>query len=101
MTALKIIWSTPGKKQFDDLHNRAITTSRLDEFVAAHNEIVSILGDLDGVTEKSDPLYNTKKPGGTVRHLLHGFISVTFCLYPGDRVVCIAKYLAVPRSWPY
>jgi hypothetical protein len=101
MPALKLIWSTPGKKQFDELHNRAIATGHLDAFLAAHNEIVEILSELEKVNKKSDPLYNAKKPGGTVRHLLHRFVSVTFYLYPDESVVCVAKYLPVPSSWPF
>lgn len=101
MTALKLVWSTPGEKQFDELHQRASSTGRLSEFLTVHNEIVDILSDLEQSTRKSDPLYNTKKPGGTVRHLLHQFVSVTFYLYPEDRVVCIAKYVPVPPTWPF
>jgi hypothetical protein len=101
MTALKLIWSTPAKKQFDELHHRAIATGHLDEFLAAHNEIVDILSDLERATQKSDPLYHTKKPGGMVRHVLHRCVSVIFYLYPDDRIVCVAKYLPVPPSWPF
>ena len=101
MNALNLIWSTPAKKQFDELYNRAIAAGHIDEFLAVHNEIVDILSDLERATEKSDPLYNTKKPGGMVRHLLHRFVSVTFYLYPNERVVCVAKYLPVPPSWPF
>lgn len=88
MSALKLIWSTPAKKQFDDLHNRAIATGQVDAFLAAHNEIVDILSDLEKATKKSDPLYNAKKPGGMVRHLLHRFVSVTFYLYTPTNEPC-------------
>ncbi|HZZ80188.1 MAG TPA: hypothetical protein VFE62_16865 [Gemmataceae bacterium] len=101
MTALKIVWSTPAKKQFDDLHKRAIAAGRLDDFLAAHAEVVRILGDLEKATEKSDPLYSAKKPGGMVRHLVHRFLSVTFHLYPDESVVCIARYVPVPSTWPF
>jgi hypothetical protein len=101
MSALNLIWSTPAKKQFEELLHRANAAGRVDEFLIAHNEIVDILRDLETAAEKSDPLYNAKKPGGVVRHLLHRFVSVTFYLYPDECEVCVAKYSSVPSSWPF
>lgn len=100
MPALKMLWANPAKKQFDELHQRAAASGRLAEFLAVHNEIVFLLSDLDRAIEKGDPLYNTKKPGGVVRHFFHRFISVTYYLYPDERVGWITKYLPVPASWP-
>jgi hypothetical protein len=101
MTAVKMEWAAPAKKQYDDLHQRAAATGHLDEFLAAHGELIDILTNLDKTMEKSDPLYDTKKPGGAVRHLLHRFLSVTFYLFPDERVGWIAKYRVVPASWPF
>jgi hypothetical protein len=101
MTALKMDWATPAKKQFDEVLQRAVATGHLDEFVAAHAELVDILSDVEKAIEKSDPLYNTKKHGGVVRHLYHRFLSATFYLYPDDRIGWITKYRTVPASWPY
>src|SRR5947209_4360550 len=100
MPALKMLWANPAKQQFEKLHQRAADSGHLAEFAAVHNEIVAILRDLDQALERSDPLYNTRKPGGVVRHLLHGFISVTFCLYPADQVGWVTKYLPVSANWP-
>ncbi|MBI3823370.1 MAG: hypothetical protein HY289_11930 [Planctomycetes bacterium] len=101
MTALKMDWATPAKKQFDELHQRATATSKLDEFLSAHKELMKILADFEQAIAKSDPLYNTKKPGGVVRHILHRFLSVTFYLFPEKRIGWITKYQAVPTTWPF
>jgi hypothetical protein len=100
MPAVKMLWTDSSKKQFDELRQRAADTDHLAEFIAVHNEIVPILRDLDRLLEKSDPLYNTKKPGGTVRHLLHNFLSVTFYLFAEERAGWVTKYQSVPANWP-
>jgi hypothetical protein len=100
MSALKMLWTDSSKRQFEELRQRAADTNHLAEFIAVHNEIVAILCDLDRATERGDPLYNTKKPGGVVRHFFHKFISVTFCLFTEDRVGWVTKYQPVPTNWP-
>jgi hypothetical protein len=100
MPAVKMLWTDSSKRQFDELRQRAVDTNHEDGFIAVHNEIVVILRDLDQIIEKSDPLYNTKKPGGIVRHLLHEFISVTIYLFAEDRVGWVTKYQSVPATWP-
>ena len=100
MTALKIVWTPASHRQFGELRQRAAEKGRLDEFIKIHAEIVEVLCDLDRAIEKSDPLYHTKKPGGIVRHLLHKFISVTFCVFPAEQAGWIITYRAAPAWWP-
>jgi hypothetical protein len=45
-------------------------------------------------------LYGTRKPGGEVRQLLHGFISVVYAIFAKKHVGWILKYQPVPESWP-
>ncbi len=101
MTALKTEWTTPAKSQFDEVRQRAAATGHLDEFLAAHTELFQLLSDLEKMLEKSDPLYNTRKPGGVVRHIFHRFLSATFYLFPDELILWIAKYRTVPASWPF
>lgn len=101
MTALKMEWATPAKKQFEELHKRAAATGHLDDFRSAHDELIDILSDLETTIERSDPLYNTKKPGGVVRHLRHRFLSATIYLFPDKRIGWITKYRTVPATWPF
>jgi hypothetical protein len=100
MPSLKMVWTHLSKRQFDDVHQRAKDTGHLLEFNRTHNEIVAILRDLDRATEKGDPLYHTKKPGGMVRHFLHEFISVTYVVFADERVGWVTNYVPVPASWP-
>jgi hypothetical protein len=100
MPAVKMLWTDSSKRQFDELRQRAADTDHESEFITTHNELVVILRDLDRVIEKSDPLYNTKNPGGAVRHCLHKFISVTFYLFAENRVGWVTKYQSVPATWP-
>ena len=65
MPSMKLEWTNLSKRQFDDLRQRAKETGHSLEFIKTHNEIVAILRDLDSATEKGDPLYHTKKTGGT------------------------------------
>jgi hypothetical protein len=100
MPAVKMHWADPAKKQFDALRQRAADTGHLAEFIAVHNEIIEILSDLERATAKGDPLYNTKKPGGVVRHFLQGFISVTYYIFADELVGWITKYVPIPVTWP-
>jgi hypothetical protein len=101
MSALKMEWATPAKTQFDEVRQRAAATGHLDEFLTVHAELMGLLCDLEKAIEKSDPLYNTNKPGGVVRHLIHRFLSATFYMFPDEHVGWIAKYRTVPASWPF
>lgn len=100
MTALRIVWTGSSRRQYDELQQRAANTNRLEEFANNHSQIVAILRDLDRAIEKSDPLYRTKKPGGVVRHFLHRFISVTFCVFAAEQLGWVIRYLPIPANWP-
>jgi hypothetical protein len=100
MSPFKMVWTGQSQLQFDELRQRALQTHHFAEFIEAHNEIVAILHDLDKAIEKGDPLYNTKKPGGVVRHLLHRFISVTYTVFAAEQVGWVISYLPVPSAWP-
>ena len=100
MPTLKILWTHLSNRQFDELRQRAADTNHLDEFIKAHNEIVTILRDLDQATKKGDPLYKMKKPGGVVRHFLHEFVSVTYTVLADEGVGWVIKYVPVPACWP-
>jgi hypothetical protein len=100
MAGLKMIWTQIAKRQFDEFHKRAIDTKHSNEFIKAHNEVVEILADLERATERGDPQYHTKKAGGIVRHFLHRFISVTYCVFAEERVGWVIRYAPVPPSWP-
>lgn len=100
MPELKSVWTVASKSQFDELRQRAVDTNHLADFIRVHNEIVALLGDLERVIEKGDPLYRTKKPGGIVLHILLEFISVTYTLFAEERVGWVIGYRAIPASWP-
>jgi len=100
MSTLKTAWTRSSKQQFDQLRQRAAEAKRLGEFIDAHNEIAAILRDVDRAVEKGEPLYNTQKPGGVVRHFLHDFVSVTYAIFAAQGVGWIIAYLPVPSSWP-
>jgi hypothetical protein len=101
MSALRISWTSLSKKQFDDLHQRAISTGKLAAFTKAHNEIVTALRDSDSALAQGEPLYNTRQLGGEVRLWVHAFVSITYVVYPKEGVGWIVKYSAVPESWPF
>jgi hypothetical protein len=100
MPSLKIVWTHLSKRQFDDLRQRAKDTNHSLEFIKTHNEVVAILRDLDRATEKGDPLYHTKKPGGMVHHFLHEFISVTYAVFAAEQIGWVTNYVSVPATWP-
>ncbi len=52
MPALMMSWTPLAKLQFDVLRQRANDTGKLDEFINVHNEIVTILRDLNQALKK-------------------------------------------------
>lgn len=100
MPALKLEWTPLSRSQFEKLRQRAIATGRHADFAALHNEIITTLSDLDRASEKGEPLYNTRKAGGEVRHWVKRFIAVSYVLFREERIGWIVKYLPVPESWP-
>jgi hypothetical protein len=100
MSTLKLMWTHLSRRQFEDLQQRAVVTGKVDEITKVHNEIVEILRDLDQASEVGEPLYNTRKPGGLVRHWVHDFIAVTYVVFRSEQVGWILKYQPIPASWP-
>lgn len=100
MPALKLEWTPLSRSQFEKIRQRAIDTGRYADFAAAHNEIIATLSDLDSASEMGEPLYNTRKVGGEVRHWVKRFIAVSYALFREERVGWIVKYVTIPESWP-
>ena len=100
MPLLKLAATQTANRQFLELRQRAVAVGQLEQFSAAHNEILACLRDLDQALESGERLYHTRKPGGEVRQWLYQFISVTYVVFPKELVAWITKYLPVPSSWP-
>jgi hypothetical protein len=100
MPAVKLLWTRSSKLQFDALRQRAVAAGKITELSQAHNEMVTILRDLDQALEKGEALYYTRRPGGVVRLWIHNFISVTYVVFRIEQVAWITKYQPVPASWP-
>lgn len=100
MPLLKLAATQTANRQFLELRERAVAVGQLERFSTAHNEILASLRDLDQALEKGERLYHTRKPGGEVRQWVYQFISVTYVVFPNERVGWITKYVPVPASWP-
>jgi hypothetical protein len=100
MAAVKMEWTRTSKSQFDELKKRAIDAGEYEQFKQAHNEIVVTLRELSQALQKGELLFNTRRPGGEVRHWIHRFISVCYVVFRNEQVGWMLAYQSVPESWP-
>jgi plasmid stabilization system protein ParE len=100
MAALRMEWTRAAKTQFEELKQRARETGNYERFRQAHNEIAAALRELEQALEKGEVQYNTRRPGGEVRHWIHRFISVRYVVFRAEQVGWILAYQSVPASWP-
>lgn len=100
MPAVRMDWIATSRTQFELIRQRASDAGKHEAFRQAHAAVVNSLRDLSLASQNGEKLYNTRLPGGEVRHWLCGFLSVCYVLFPAERVGWILKYSTVPASWP-
>lgn len=101
MPTLRMEWTPAARAEFETLQHRATQADASGQFKQAHNAVALALMDLDQALAKGEPLYETRQPGGFVRHWVCQFISVAYVVFPEQGVGWIVHYRSVPESWPF
>jgi hypothetical protein len=85
--------------QIRALAERARNAGLLGQFLECMNRIVAQLRGQP--LTWGDPLYHTKKEGGTVYRGIERLVVVQYVVFADERLVCLLKIDPLPGAWPH
>lgn len=101
MPPLRMGWTPAARAGYADVRRRAIGGHRFNEFAQRHNEVIVALRDLTTALQFGEPLFHTRLPGGQVRQVLRGFLSVIYAVIEPAQIGWIIRYETSPEDWPF